>query len=247
MGSAGEVTVAGKSNVLIGVFGGAFPLIAACAPVGSGVVRAMWVLVWLAAIVMLFVRALGMGVSATTSGLTVHNLGRDYFISWREVASIDAGRSDNISGAVTTITIRRSDGSSLIARGASSYSRRAVEHCATSSSPPGAHNCRSVHAMPTRDRAIATRLRPRRAIMCRWKSKRRIGCGRQMQRSSRRSDASFMGSRRGSRCDCRSRSQIRLSHRDDETPRPLASRNRRHQSSGPRVIERRPWGSSAFP
>jgi hypothetical protein len=123
----GSVTVRGKSNVLIGVFLGGFALVLAAAPFGSGLIRAVWVLGWLAVIAWLIVRAARMGVSAGPEGLLVRNLGREYRVPRQEIASIEATRSDNVSGAVTTIVIRRADGSSLVARGASSYSRRAVE------------------------------------------------------------------------------------------------------------------------
>jgi hypothetical protein len=122
-----ERTARGKSNVLIGVFGGVFPLILAAAPVGSGPVRITWVLLWLGALVLMFIRASRMGVTANASGLVVRNFGRDYTLRWDEVSSVEAGESDNVSGAVTTIVIRRSDGSTVIGRGASSYSRRTVE------------------------------------------------------------------------------------------------------------------------
>jgi hypothetical protein len=68
-----------------------------------------------------------MSVTAGPSGLVVHNFGRNYRLPWSEVAAIEAARSDNITGAATTIMIRRTDGSRLVGRGASSYSRRAVE------------------------------------------------------------------------------------------------------------------------
>jgi hypothetical protein len=46
---------------------------------------------------------------------------------WDDVAAIGAGPSDNVTGVVTTIVIQRTDGTKLVGRGASSYSRRAVE------------------------------------------------------------------------------------------------------------------------
>jgi hypothetical protein len=122
-----EVTVGGKSNILIGVFGGVFPLILASAPVGSGVVRFIWVLLWLGVLVLVVVRASRMSLRANQSGLIVRNFGRDYNLSWADISSVEAGRSDNVTGGVTTIVIRRKDGSTVVGRGASSYSRRAVE------------------------------------------------------------------------------------------------------------------------
>lgn len=122
-----EATVRSRSNILMGVCIGVFPLILASAPVGSGFGRGLWVLSWLSVLVLAIVRAARMGVSASTSGLTVRNFGRDYLLPWSDVASIEAGRSDNVTGFVTTIVIRRLDGSTLIGRGASAYSRGAVE------------------------------------------------------------------------------------------------------------------------
>lgn len=75
----------------------------------------------------MIVRAARMSVSAGPSGLVVRNFGRDYVLPWSDVAAIDAERSDNVTQAVTAIVIRRSDGSKLIGRGASSYSRAAAE------------------------------------------------------------------------------------------------------------------------
>ena len=122
-----EATVRSRSNILIGVCFGVFPLILASAPVGSGLVRGLWVLFWLSVLVLAIVRAARMSVKANPSGLTVRNFGRDYSVPWRDVAWIEAGRSDNVTGAVTTIVIRRLDGSTLIGWGASSYSQGAVE------------------------------------------------------------------------------------------------------------------------
>src|SRR5262249_9166718 len=123
----GEVTVRARSTFLVGVFLGAFPFIMVGAPVGSGVVRAAWALSWLAATCLVFMAGRRMRVTGNCEGVVVHKLGRDYRVRWDEVASIEVARSDNITGAVTTIAIRRTDGSRLIGRGASSYSRRAVE------------------------------------------------------------------------------------------------------------------------
>ena len=111
----------------MGVFIAVFPLILAVAPVGSGIVRALWAAFWLGVGAFAIGRAAQMSVTADASGLVVRNFGRHYSVPWRDVASIDAGGSDNVSGAVTTIVIRRADGSTLIGRGASSYSQRAVE------------------------------------------------------------------------------------------------------------------------
>ena len=126
-GMASDVTVRARSTVLLGVCAGVFPLIVAAAPVGSGAVRVLWVLFWLGIVVVVIVRAARMSVSAGPSGLRVRNFGRDYLVPWSDVASIEAGRSDNVTGAVTTIVIHRVDGSRLIGRGASAYSRGAVE------------------------------------------------------------------------------------------------------------------------
>jgi hypothetical protein len=127
MDGNGAVTVRGRSNILMGIFAAVFPLILAAVPLGSGLVRAVWVSAWFAVIVLVVVRSARMGVSAGPDGLLIRNFGRDYRVPRQDIASIEATRSDNVSGAVTSIVIRRADGSSLVARGASSYSRRAVE------------------------------------------------------------------------------------------------------------------------
>ena len=122
-----EVTVRSRSTVLIGVFIAASLLILAAAPAGSGVLRALWALFWIGLSAFAIVRAARMSVTANSSGLVVRNFGRQYRVPWSDVNSIEAGRSDNLSGFVTTIVIRRRNGSTLIGRAASSYSRHAVE------------------------------------------------------------------------------------------------------------------------
>jgi hypothetical protein len=122
-----DVTVHGRTNVLMGVSVSVFPVILASTPLGSGIVRAVWVLLMLGLVALGFWRAARMGVSAGPPGLAIRNFGRDYEVPWAEVAAIDASQSDNITGAATTIVIRRADGTKLVGRGASSFSRRAVE------------------------------------------------------------------------------------------------------------------------
>jgi hypothetical protein len=104
-----------------------FPLIVAAAPIGTGLARAAWVLAMLALAAFVIARSARMGVSAGPTGLVVRNFGRDYQVPWEDVAAIDAGPSDNVTGMVTTIVVRRTDGTKLVGRGASSYSRLAVE------------------------------------------------------------------------------------------------------------------------
>jgi hypothetical protein len=104
-----------------------FPLVLAGAPVGTGLARALWALLMLGLVALVIARSARMGVSAGPTGLVVRNFGRDYHVPWNDVAAIDAGPSDNVTGMVTTIVIRRTDGANLVSRGASSYSRRAVE------------------------------------------------------------------------------------------------------------------------
>jgi hypothetical protein len=104
-----------------------FPLVLAAAPVVSGLTRAAWALPMLGLVALAIARSARMGVSAGPTGLVVRNFGRDYRVPWSDVAAIDAGPSDNVTGMVTTIVIRRTDGARVVARGASSYSRRAVE------------------------------------------------------------------------------------------------------------------------
>ena len=120
-------TVRSRSTILVAPCIAVFPLILASAPVGAGFARGIWVLLWLGVLVLAVVRVARMSVSANPSGLTVRNLARDHFVPWNNVDSIEAGRSDNITGAVTTIIIRRMDGSIVVGRAASSYSREAVE------------------------------------------------------------------------------------------------------------------------
>ena len=121
------MTVRSRMNFLLGVFGGVFPLILAAAPIGSGLWRVAWLTPTLGLTALVLVRAVRMGVTANDQGLVVRNLGRDYHLRWTDIDEIEAGRSNNISGGVTTINIRRSDGSVLVGRGASSYSRSKVE------------------------------------------------------------------------------------------------------------------------
>jgi hypothetical protein len=113
--------------VLVGVVFAIFPLILAAAPVGTGLARAAWVLAMLGLVAFVIARSARMGVSAGPTSLVVRNFGRDYQLPWEDVAGIDAGPSDNVTGLVTTIVIRRTDGTKLVGRGASSYSRPAVE------------------------------------------------------------------------------------------------------------------------
>jgi hypothetical protein len=122
-----EVTVRGRSNFLIGLFIGLMLLVFAAIPIGSTAIRAAWVVLMFGLIALVNIRAVRMGVTARPGGLEVRNLGRDYLIRWNELTMIEAARSDNITGFVTTIVIHRVDGTALVARGASSYSRRAVE------------------------------------------------------------------------------------------------------------------------
>jgi hypothetical protein len=114
-------------NVCLAAFLGLMVLVPIAAPVGTGLVRAGWVLVTTAAGALVLWRALRMGVIAYPDRIVVRNLGRDYSIDWADIAEIQAGRSDNITGAAKTIRVRRSDGTSVIARAASSYSASKVE------------------------------------------------------------------------------------------------------------------------
>ena len=72
-----EVTVRGRSNILMGVFIAALPLILAAAPIGTGLVRAAWVLPMLGLVALVIARSARMGVSASPTGLVVRNFGRD--------------------------------------------------------------------------------------------------------------------------------------------------------------------------
>lgn len=122
-----QVTVTSAQRFLIGVCVAAFPFILACAPVGTGLVRAAWVAVFLGVTAFVFARAARMKVIASESSVVVQNLGRDYVIPWTDVVSVDAGASNNASGLVTTLFVRRQRGRDVCARIASSYSSAKVE------------------------------------------------------------------------------------------------------------------------
>lgn len=103
-------------------------LIGLAAPARPAVLRAVIAVVVLGVVGLGCVRALRMGVTADASGLTVHNLGRDYSFHWSELAALDCSRSDNITQSVSTITVvLLDDGRKVVARGASAYSRKAVQ------------------------------------------------------------------------------------------------------------------------
>ncbi len=122
-----RVTVRGRSNLLLII-----PMLFVLAvvisiPTRATAPRIVWVMACVAACGIATWRIVRMGVTATRAGIVVRNLGRDYHVPWNSIADITAGRSDNISGGVTTIVISRSDGSQLVGRGASAYSAAAVQ------------------------------------------------------------------------------------------------------------------------
>jgi hypothetical protein len=123
----GEVVVRGRSNILIGVVGAVFVLAVTAVPMPSGLLKGAWVLLLLAGFVLVAVRSARMSVRADSAGLVVRNLARDRHVPWDDVVAIEATRGDNVTGAVTTIVIRRADGTKLVGHGASSYSRAKVE------------------------------------------------------------------------------------------------------------------------
>jgi hypothetical protein len=138
---ASEVKVSNRANFFTGVFIGGFPLILAAGSAQlGGVLGALLVVFFLGLFVLALVRASRMAVVANEQGLIIRNLGRDYQLPWAAVSGVEAGRSDNITGAVTTLFVRRADGSSVVGRGASSYSRAKVERWrdAVLSARPGA-------------------------------------------------------------------------------------------------------------
>jgi hypothetical protein len=106
---------------------GIFPLIFAGAPVGTGVSRALWVLLVLACTAAVVTRVLRMGVVANREEVLVRNLGRTYYLRWETIQEITGGKNNNVTGAANSVAIRRVDGSTVVARGASSYSRAKVE------------------------------------------------------------------------------------------------------------------------
>lgn len=99
----------------------------AAVPVGPGLWRVPWVAVALVATAVAVRRGLRMGVVADADGVLVRNLGRDFRVEWDDIAEISAGDGDNITGAAKTILVKRTDGSLLVGRGASSYSRAKVQ------------------------------------------------------------------------------------------------------------------------
>ena len=122
-----ELVVTSTQRFFIGGCLALFPLIVGCAPVGTGVIRAAWVLVFLGLAVFAFVRACRMHVLASERGVVVQNLGRCYAVPWVSIKSLDVEPSDNVTGLVKTIYVRRTDGRDVVARIASSYSRPKVE------------------------------------------------------------------------------------------------------------------------
>lgn len=71
-------------------------------------------------------RAFRMGIRAGQNGLTIRNLGRTYDLRWSDVQAIRVGRSNNVTGAVSTLFIDQGDGETVVVRGASSYSAKQV-------------------------------------------------------------------------------------------------------------------------
>jgi hypothetical protein len=126
--SSSRRKAANAANVLIGVVLGAFALIGAGA--GANLGGPAGLAIGLASIGLwawIFVRSARMAVLADAEGITVRNLGRTYEMPWETVSSVEVGGSDNVTGAVSTLKVRRIDGSTVVGRGASSYSRRKVE------------------------------------------------------------------------------------------------------------------------
>ena len=68
-----------------------------------------------------------MSVVANSEEVLVKNLGRDYHLRWENIRAIAGGRNDNITGRANSVFIQRLDGSTVVARGASSYSTAKVE------------------------------------------------------------------------------------------------------------------------
>ena len=123
-----SVRVANRSNILIGAFVGLVALVAAggAATLG-GVLGAVLVAVCLGVFVLALFRGARMAVLADIHGITVRNFGRDYRVPWSAVATVDSAPSDNVTRAVTTLYIRKTDGSTIVGRGASAYSKSRVE------------------------------------------------------------------------------------------------------------------------
>jgi hypothetical protein len=120
------VTIQAKSTLLLIVPVLGFGLIGASAP-APGWTRVLTVGISLGLAGFFAVRVARMCVRADRHGVLVRNLGSSHRLPWKDVEEIMAGRSDNASGAVTTILIRRTDGTTLVARAASAYSTPAVE------------------------------------------------------------------------------------------------------------------------
>jgi hypothetical protein len=123
---ADRVVVRG-SSALMGLPVLVFGLIFASMPVGSGAVRGAWLLAVTVAFGLLLIRIGRMAITADEHGVVVRNLGRDYRFAWEEVGAIELAKSNNVSGAVSCLEVARCDGSAVVARAASSYSRSKVE------------------------------------------------------------------------------------------------------------------------
>jgi hypothetical protein len=130
-----EVKVSNRAgSTFFGLLVSVYPLLfaAIASKRVDGVLGALLVVFFLGLMGLAIGRGTRMAVVADSQGLTVRNFGRDYKVPWSCVESIDAARSNNITGAVTTIYVRRKNGKALVGRGASSYSRAKVERWAAS-------------------------------------------------------------------------------------------------------------------
>lgn len=67
------------------------------------------------------------GLEATSTGITIRNLGRTYALPWSEVSDVRVGATSNATGLVVGLIVDRTQGQPIEAMGTASYSRRKVE------------------------------------------------------------------------------------------------------------------------
>jgi len=104
-----------------------FAVVAVSAPMPNALIKAAWLIAAFAFFGWLGRRIWRAGVQSDLNGIIVRNIGRSYIIPWHEVEELSVERSNNVSGLVKCVVVHRRDGTGVIARAASSYSRSRVE------------------------------------------------------------------------------------------------------------------------
>ncbi len=104
-----------------------FALIAVSASIPNPMLHALWLAVAVGFFGFLFVRTWRAGVTANRCGVEIRNIGRTVVLPWADVRSISVVKSNNVTGMVRCVVVHREDGTGVIARAASSYSRNKVE------------------------------------------------------------------------------------------------------------------------